>query len=134
METVLLIDDEQRMLDLLELFLVPHGYRCLKATSGEQGIVMLKEEQIDLVLLDIMMPNLDGWEVCEAIREFSNVPVIMLTARSDKKDLIKGLNKGADDYITKPFDEGELIARVQAVLRRYHSENSTENIVYGHIC
>ncbi|WP_342559217.1 response regulator transcription factor [Metasolibacillus sp. FSL K6-0083] len=123
MHTVLLIDDEQRMLDLVELFLLPQGMRCLKETSGEIGLEILKEKEVDLVLLDVMMPYMDGWQVCAKIREFSNVPIIMLTARADKIDLVKGLNLGADDYIAKPFDERELIARVNAQLRRA-SENS----------
>lgn len=132
MRTILLIDDEQRMLDLLELFLVPHGFQCIKADNGEKGLAILKMEQIHLVLLDVMMPDLDGWGVCREIREFSDVPVIMLTARTDKRDLVRGLDNGADDYITKPFDEGELTARVNAILRRYQQEEeNTKNTVYG---
>lgn len=132
MRTILLIDDEQRMLDLLELFLMPHGFRCIKADNGRKGLEILERETVNLVLLDVMMPDIDGWEVCREIREFSEVPVIMLTARSDKKDLVKGLNNGADDYITKPFDEGELTARVKALLRRYpDDEIDSENIVSG---
>ncbi|MDV6378672.1 response regulator transcription factor [Sporosarcina sp. GW1-11] len=132
MRTILLIDDERRMLDLLELFLAPQGFRCIKEENGAEGLARLLDEQIDLVLLDIMMPNKDGWEVCREIREFSNVPVIMLTARTDKRDLVKGLESGADDYITKPFDERELIARVNAVLRRYQNMGEhSENTIYG---
>lgn len=132
MRTILLIDDEQRMLDLLELFLVPHGFRCIKADNGKEGLDILRKEQIQLILLDVMMPNMDGWEVCREIRKFSDVPVIMLTARTDKRDLVKGLDNGADDYITKPFDEGELTARVNALLRRYNQEEEkSENAVYG---
>lgn len=132
MKTILLIDDEQRMLDLLELFLVPHGFRCIKVDNGTKGLEILEKEKVDLVLLDVMMPNIDGWEVCRKIREFSDVPVIMLTARSDKKDLVKGLDNGADDYITKPFDEGELTARVKALMRRYRDdEKDSGNTVYG---
>ncbi|ARD47904.1 response regulator transcription factor [Sporosarcina sp. P33] len=130
MRTILLIDDEHRMLDLLELFLEPQEFRCIKATNGPEGLERLQEEPVDLVLLDIMMPNMDGWEVCTEIRKFSDVPVIMLTARTDKNDLVKGLNTGADDYITKPFDERELIARVNAVLRRAPIEDSG-HIVHG---
>ncbi|MEK4083545.1 response regulator transcription factor [Psychrobacillus sp. FSL K6-1415] len=118
MRTILLVDDEQRMLDLIELFLQPLGYKCIKETSGKKATEIMKNEKVNLVLLDVMMPEMDGWEVCEKIREFSNVPIIMLTARSDKLDLVKGLNTGADDYITKPFDEKELVARVNAILRR----------------
>lgn len=122
MRTILLIDDEQRMLDLIELFLIPHGFKCLKADNGQSGLEMLENEKVNLVLLDVMMPDIDGWEVCRRIREFSDVPIIMLTARTDKKDLVKGLDTGADDYITKPFDEDELTARVKALLRRFPEE------------
>jgi len=112
MQTILIVDDEERMLDLVELFLIPHGYT-------------------DLVLLDVMMPEMDGWDVCESIREFSKVPIIMLTARADKSDLAKGLLLGADDYISKPFDERELIARINAVLRRIVGfEKDNENITF----
>ena len=118
MQTILLVDDERRMLDLLELLLAPRGFTCIKADSGKQALELLQNEEVNLVLLDIMMPIMNGWETCKKIRQFSSVPVIMLTARTDKTDIIKGLNNGADDYITKPFDEGELIARVNALLRR----------------
>ncbi|NLY80840.1 MAG: response regulator transcription factor [Lysinibacillus sp.] len=118
MYTILLVDDEERMLDLVELFLMPLGMKCIKETSGKKAIEIVEKEKVNLVLLDIMMSDMDGWEVCKEIREFSNVPIIMLTARSDKADLAKGLNIGADDYISKPFDERELVARVNALLRR----------------
>jgi len=132
MQTILLIDDEQRMLDLIELFLIPLGFKCMKETSGEKAIETIKREKVDLVLLDIMMPEIDGWEVCKRIRELSSVPIIMLTARSDKLDLIKGLDLGADDYITKPFDERELVARVRALLRRLpDAESDAEMIIQG---
>ncbi len=128
MQTILLIDDEERMLQLLELFLVPYGFKCEKAMSGEVGLDILQKNKIDLVLLDVMMPKLDGWEVCREIRRFSDVPVIMLTARVDKKDLVKGLDYGADDYITKPFDERELTARIKAILRRSDQQKKKSRI------
>jgi len=131
LQTILLVDDEQRMLDLVELFLLPQGYKCIKERSGMNAIEIIKKEKVNLVLLDVMMPEMNGWEVCETIREFSNVPIIMLTARTDKLDLVKGLNTGADDYITKPFDEGELIARVSAILRRTSDETETTTINYN---
>ncbi|QUW23368.1 response regulator transcription factor [Sporosarcina sp. Marseille-Q4063] len=132
MRTILLVDDEQRMLNLIELFMIPHGFRCIKETSGKKALEILKKEKVSLVLLDVMMPEIDGWEVCEKIREFSDVPVIMLTARTDKLDVVKGLGSGADDYITKPFDERELSARVHALLRRIpDEEKDTEMIVNG---
>ena len=131
MKTLLLVDDEQRMLDLLELFLMPHGYRCLQATDGQTALEKFKEDEVDLVLLDVMMPGLDGWEVCKRIKELSDVPVILLTARSDKTDVVKGLDIGADDYITKPFDERELVARVRVALRRLPDKNEPKTITEG---
>lgn len=118
MYTILLVDDEKRMLDLLDLYLSPKGYHCVKCESGLSAIQYLENNKADLVLLDIMMPEVDGWETCKCIREFSNVPIIMVTARDQTLDIVKGLNMGADDYITKPFDESELLARIEAVLRR----------------
>ncbi|AQU80977.1 DNA-binding response regulator [Planococcus faecalis] len=114
----MLIDDEKRMLDLVALYLKPHDYICSKADSGKQALDLLESEVFDLVLLDIMMPDMDGFEVCRNIREFSNVPIIMLTAREQQEDIVKGLRLGADDYMTKPFGEEELLARMEALLRR----------------
>ncbi|WP_204249462.1 response regulator transcription factor [Planococcus versutus] len=118
MHKVLLVDDEKRMLDLVALYLRPHAYACTKASSGKQALDLLDKEVFDLVLLDIMMPDMDGWEVCRNIRKFSNVPIIMLTAREQQEDVVKGLRLGADDYMTKPFGEEELLARMEALLRR----------------
>lgn len=118
MKTILLVDDEQRMLDLIELFLTPTGFRCIKKTNGQDAISVLQKQVVHLIILDLMMPIMDGWETCKKIREFSAVPIIMLTARAEKADLVKALNTGADDYIIKPFDEEELVARVNALLRR----------------
>ena len=117
-QKVLLVDDEQRMLDLVALYLKPHQYNCIKAHSGKEALSLLESESIDLVLLDIMMPDMDGWELCRKIRSFSTVPIIMLTAREQREDIVKGLRIGADDYVTKPFDEEELLARMEALLRR----------------
>ncbi|KAA0955363.1 response regulator transcription factor [Planococcus sp. ANT_H30] len=114
----MLIDDEKRMLDLVALYLKPHDYICSKADSGKQALDLLESQVFDLVLLDIMMPDMDGFEVCRNIREFSNVPIIMLTAREQQEDIVKGLRLGADDYMTKPFGEEELLARMEALLRR----------------
>lgn len=132
MQTVLLVDDEQRMLDLIELFLAPQGFKCIKEKSGKKALDIVRNEKVNLVLLDIMMPEMNGWEVCKEIRKFSKLPIIMLTARSEKLDLVKGLNIGADDYITKPFDEKELVARVHAVLRRFSETNKENNIKISH--
>ncbi|MEH7074129.1 response regulator transcription factor [Neobacillus drentensis] len=118
MKKILLIDDEPRMLDLLSLYLTPMGYHCVKMTSALNAIRYLEEEKADLILLDVMMPEMDGWEACTLIRKNWDIPIIMLTARSEKIDIVKGLKIGADDYISKPFDEEELLARIDAVLRR----------------
>ena len=118
MKKVLLIDDEPRMLDLLSLYLTPMGYNCVKMTSALKAIRYLEEEKADIILLDVMMPEMDGWEACTLIRKNWDIPIIMLTARTEKNDIVKGLKMGADDYISKPFDEEELLARIDAVLRR----------------
>ncbi len=118
MRTVLLVDDEQRMLDLLSLYLTPNHYRCIKKNSGIDALAYLEREEAEVVLLDIMMPEMDGWTTCQKIREISDVPIIMLTARNAKEEIIKGLKMGADDYVSKPFDEEELLARIEAVIRR----------------
>lgn len=118
MHKILLVDDEQRMLDLLALYLTPHNYHCTKAQGANEALYQLKQKPFDLVLLDIMMPDVSGWELCAKIRSFSDVPIIMLTAREQQEDIVKGLKLGADDYITKPFNEAELLARIEALLRR----------------
>jgi DNA-binding response OmpR family regulator len=115
---ILLVDDETRMLDLLSLYLTPKGYHCIKMSSARKAIGFLEEEKADIILLDVMMPDMDGWEACAEIRKNWDIPIIMLTARSEKNDIVKGLKIGADDYISKPFDEEELTARIDAVLRR----------------
>ncbi|WP_342045781.1 response regulator transcription factor [Bacillus sp. OTU530] len=123
---ILLVDDEPRMLDLLSLYLIPRGYHCIKATSGQQAISLLEQKSFRLVLLDVMMPKMDGWETCRRIREFSSVPIIMVTARNQMPDIVQGLKQGADDYITKPFHEEELLARIEAILRRMHNHLKLE--------
>lgn len=129
MQTILLVDDERRMLDLLELFLMPKGYRCIKANSGADALGILDKEEIHLVILDVMMPFMDGWKTCEEIRKLSVVPILMLTARTDKTDVVKGLNYGADDYLIKPFDDQELLARVTALLRRMSYEKPEKKTI-----
>jgi DNA-binding response OmpR family regulator len=126
MQKVLLIDDEKRMLDLVALYLQPHNYHCIKALGPYEGLDLLEREPFDIVLLDVMMPEMDGWEVCRKIRNFSDVPIIMLTAREQQQDIIKGLKIGADDYVTKPFNEEELLARMEALLRRRNPKNTIE--------
>lgn len=116
--TILVVDDEPHVLRLIKANLESSGYKVLTAADGEQAINATERELPDLVLLDIMLPQMDGFTVCRRIREFSAVPVIMLTARSAQVDLVHGFEVGADDYLTKPFDVTELLMRVQAVLRR----------------
>lgn len=123
MRKILLVDDEAMMLDLLSLYLSPLGYNCIKKESAVDAINFLKSQSVDLILLDVMMPEMDGWEACAEIRKYWDTPIIMLTAMSEKADIVKGLKTGADDYISKPFDEQELLARIETVLRRHKSDN-----------
>jgi DNA-binding response OmpR family regulator len=126
LKKILLVDDEIRMLDLLALYLTPKGYTCIKMTSALDVIPYIEKEKADLIILDVMMPDLDGWDACKEIRKISDIPIIMLTARTEKMDVVKGLKLGADDYISKPFDEEELTARIEAVLRRNKSDDQIE--------
>lgn len=119
---LLLVDDEPQMCEMLALSLGTAGFTCDKALSGMAALEKLRRTDYDIVLLDLMMPVMDGWEVCQAIRRFSDIPVIILTARAEKTNIVKGLKLGADDYVMKPFDTAELIARMEAVLRRYKKE------------
>ena len=116
--SVLVVDDDVRMLRVMRRILELEGYRMLTASSGEAAFHMFDEETPDLVLLDVIMPNMDGYTVCRRIREFSPIPIIMVTAKENNEEKIAGLDAGADDYITKPFSSSELAARVRAVLRR----------------
>lgn len=115
---VLVIEDERRYRELLDLNLGRRGYQVLLAPDGLTGLNLLERDAPDLILLDLMLPDLDGYEVCRRIREYSQVPIIMLTARAEEVQKVRGLRLGADDYITKPFGADELLARVEAVLRR----------------
>ena len=118
-ENILIIEDEKEIADLIEIYLVNEGYEVYKAYSGEEGLKVLAEQQIQLVILDIMMPGIDGLEVCRIIRRDKNIPILMLSANSEDMDKILGLSTGADDYLTKPFNPLELLARVKSQLRRY---------------
>jgi DNA-binding response OmpR family regulator len=115
---ILIVDDEPRYLRLLEANLKTEGYTVVTAADGLQAVDAFSSQPVDLILLDIMMPRLDGFGTCQRIREFSNVPIIMLTAKGEEQDRVKGLDLGADDYLVKPFSATELLARVRAVLRR----------------
>lgn len=117
--SILVVDDENEIADLVEIYLVSDGYRVFKAANAQDGLNILEKEEIHLVLLDIMMPGMDGLEMCRKIRETNNIPIIMLSARSTDLDKILGLGTGADDYVVKPFNPLELTARVKSQLRRY---------------
>ena len=116
--TVLIVEDEKNISDLLTLYLKKEGYTVHTAADGGEGLSLFRTLKPDLVLLDLMMPVMDGWAVCKAIRAESQTPIIMLTAKSETDDKVAGLKSGADDYITKPFEMKEVLARVEAVLRR----------------
>ena len=115
---ILVVDDEERMVRFIRLNLEHDGFQVSEAFNGKQAVQRLRDVNPDLILLDIMMPDLDGFEVLEMVREISNVPVIMLTAKGEEDDRVRGLEKGADDYVTKPFSPRELVSLVRAVLRR----------------
>ncbi|MFT3706190.1 MAG: response regulator transcription factor [Archangium sp.] len=130
---VLLIDDDARLPDLLRSYLEQNGVTLSHAPDGPRGLIMLEQGAYDAVLLDVMMPGMDGLEVCRKIRTKSNVPVIMLTARGDETDRVVGLELGADDYVGKPFSPRELLARLRAVLRRARPEVMSEQLTVGDI-
>ncbi len=115
---ILVVDDEERMVRFIRLNLEHDGFQVSEAFNGKQAVQRLRDVNPDMILLDVMMPDLDGFEVLEMVREISNVPVIMLTAKGEEDDRVRGLEKGADDYVTKPFSPRELVSRVRAVLRR----------------
>ena len=119
MYTILVCDDDKEIVEAIDIYLSQEGYRILKAYDGLQAVQMLKQEEIHLLLIDVMMPRLDGIRATRKIREYSSIPIIILSAKSEDVDKILGLNIGADDYVTKPFNPLELIARVNSQLRRY---------------
>ena len=119
MYNVLICDDQVDIVNALKIYLRPEGYRLMEAFNGEQALEIVRSEDIHLILLDVMMPGMDGITATAKIREFSNVPIIFLTAKSETEDMVLGLNVGADDYITKPFVPVEVLARVRSQLRRY---------------
>jgi len=123
---ILVVDDEPRMIKFIRMNLELEGYRVSGATDGFEALEKVRRELPDLVLLDVMMPGMDGFETLERIREFSNVPVIMLTVRADEEDKVRGLELGADDYVTKPFSPRELSSRIKAVLRRVEAPMPAE--------
>jgi len=128
-KTILVVDDEKNIVELAKLYLEKEGYRVEDARDGAEALAKIKSLQPALVVLDLMLPEIDGWEVCRRVRRESDIPIIMLTARGDDVDKIVGLELGADDYLTKPFNPRELVARVRAVLRRYQKATRPERIV-----
>lgn len=119
MYNVLICDDQPDIVNALKIYLTPEGYRLFEAFNGQQAVELVQREDIHLILLDVMMPQMDGITATARIREFSNIPIILLTAKSETEDMVLGLNVGADDYVTKPFVPVEVLARVRSQLRRY---------------
>ena len=128
-DTILVVDDEMRIIDLARMYLEQDGYRVIYATDGVKARRMILESAPSLVVLDLMLPGMDGLEICRKVRAESDVPIIMLTARNDDIDKIVGLELGADDYLTKPFNPRELVARIKAILRRADRNNREETPV-----
>jgi len=124
---ILVVDDDKNICELLRLYLEKEGYNVILAFDGKEGIDKFKSHNPDLILLDVMMPNIDGWQVCRKIRETSDCPIIMLTAKSETIDKVLGLELGADDYVVKPFDAKEVVARIKAILRRICKTDEVEN-------
>ena len=124
---VLLVDDDQKLLELLSAYFLKNGFAVLKATNGPDALELAQREAPDLIVLDLMLPGLDGWEVCRRLRKTSDVPILMLTARDEEADRLIGLELGADDYVTKPFSPREVVARAKAILRRSRREMPAEN-------
>lgn len=131
-ETILIVDDEKEIRNLIGIYLKNEGFHVLEACDGEEGLQLVKKHKVHLIVLDLMMPKVDGIEMCMKVREIAEMPIIMLTAKSQDMDKIVGLTIGADDYVTKPFNPLELIARIKSQLRRYlkmsglHSSNKEE--------
>lgn len=131
--TILIVDDEPKLLEMIRMILENRDYKVLEASNGEEGVIMAKVMAPDLILMDVMMPVMDGFTACERIREFSKCPIIMLTAKGEDYDQVNGLQKGADDYVVKPFTPMVLAARIEAVLRRagQMGTDDEDRIVYG---
>jgi DNA-binding response OmpR family regulator len=129
-EKILVIDDEEPTVHLISMLLERRGFEVIKAYRAEEGLRKAYRTQPDLVLLDIMMPDMDGWEVCKRLREMSDVPIIFLSARGEVRDVVRGLEMGADDYVVKPYDSDELIARVKAHLRRSPRPSMSDELVF----
>lgn len=131
---ILVVDDEARMRKLVKDFLSKRGYEVIEAENGSEALdIFFEQKDIALVILDVMMPKMDGWETCREIRQYSQVPIIMLTAKSDERDELQGFQLGVDEYISKPFSPKILVARVEVILRRSNQLNTEENLEAGGI-
>jgi two-component system response regulator BaeR len=130
---ILIVEDEEKIASLLGDYLKKAGFRTSTQNNGDRVIAQIKKDPSDLILLDIMLPGKNGMELCREIRQFSNIPIIMITARVEEIDRLLGLELGADDYICKPFSPREVVARVKAIFRRLHAEPLTHNLVIGSI-
>jgi DNA-binding response OmpR family regulator len=129
MTTILIADDEKNIVQLARMYLVAEGFTVETASNGREALDKVRQTRPDLLVLDLMMPELDGWEVTRRLRKDNDIPIIMLTARGEDVDKIVGLELGADDYLTKPFNARELVARIKAVLRRYSAGRSPEKVL-----
>jgi DNA-binding response OmpR family regulator len=126
---ILIVDDEKQIVEIVKAYLEREGYKTIVAYDGKSALTLAKTEHPELIILDLMLPEVSGWDVCRTLRTESDIPIIMLTARDDTTDKIVGLELGADDYLSKPFDPKELVSRVRAVLRRY-SRKPKRNLIY----
>jgi two-component system OmpR family response regulator len=130
MKKILVVDDEKKIVEIIKAYLERDGFQVIAAFDGKSAIDLATTQRPDLIVLDLMLPETSGWDVCRKIRKESEVPIIMVTARDEVSDKIVGLEMGADDYITKPFDPKELVSRVRAVLRRTETPASMKNVIH----
>ncbi|MBP2111920.1 response regulator transcription factor [Paenibacillus silagei] len=130
-KTILIVEDEDILREIMKDYLLEEGYRVIEAIDGKQAVSLFQEHEVDLILLDIMLPELDGWSVCRRIRKTSNVPIIILTARSDEDDTLLGFELGADDYVTKPYRPLILLARAKRLLESRHTHEHESDTVSG---
>ncbi len=125
-QKIMIVDDDPNILQLINLYLTREGFEVVQAQRGDDALKLFKSAPPNLILLDVMLPGIDGWQVCREVRKVSNIPIIMLTAKDETFDKVLGLELGADDYIVKPFDTKELVARIKAVLRRFQTTDAPE--------
>ena len=129
MKKILVVDDEKKIVEIIQAYLERDGYQVISAFDGKTGLTLALNQHPDLIILDLMLPEISGWDICRMIRKESDIPILMLTARDEVTDKIVGLEMGADDYVTKPFDPKELVSRVRAILRRAESKTGQKNII-----